>query len=70
MINTTGGECNVVFGHSMGGQITPRLMGKVPGKVHAAIISATIGYFGNRTREEQEEFVRKRFENRSYEVSF
>jgi len=60
LINATAGERNVVFGHSMGGQITPRLLGKVPGKVHAAIITATIGYFGNRTREEQEEFVRKR----------
>lgn len=60
LINATARERNVVFGHSMGGQITPRLIGKVPGKVQAAVISATIGYFGNRTKEEQEEFVRKR----------
>lgn len=60
LVNATASERNVVYGHSMGGQITPRLVGKVPAKVHAAVISATIGYFGNRTREEQEEFVRKR----------
>jgi 3-oxoadipate enol-lactonase len=54
------GAKNVFFGHSMGGQITPRIISKVPGKIDAAVITATIGYFGNRTREEQEEFVRKR----------
>ena len=60
LIRATARERNVVFGHSMGGQITPRILGKVPERVHAAIITATIGYFGNRTKEEQEEFVRKR----------
>lgn len=60
LVQATAGERNVFFGHSMGGQITPRILGKVPGKIHAAIITATIGYFGNRTKEEQEEFVRKR----------
>jgi 3-oxoadipate enol-lactonase len=60
LIQATGSERNVVFGHSMGGQITPRILLKLPGRIHAAIISATIGYFGNRTKEEQEEFVRKR----------
>ena len=54
------GQPVFLFGHSMGGQITPRLIGKVPEKVSAAIITSTIGYFGNRTKEEQEEFVRKR----------
>ena len=53
-------ERNVVHGHSMGGQITPRIRLKVPDLVHGIVISSTIGYFGNRTREEQEEFVRKR----------
>ena len=53
-------ERNVFFGHSMGGQITPRVVSKSGGRIHAAVISATIGYFGNRTKEEQDEFVRKR----------
>ena len=60
LIRATAGERNVVFGHSMGGQITPRIRLKVPDLVHGIVISATIGYFGNRTKEEQEEFVRKR----------
>jgi 3-oxoadipate enol-lactonase len=60
LVRATGGERNVVFGHSMGGQITPRIRLKAPDRVHGIVISATIGYFGNRTKEEQEEFVRKR----------
>ncbi len=60
LIRATAGERNVVFGHSMGGQITPRIVSKVRDRVQAAVITATIGYFGNRTKEEQEEFVRKR----------
>ena len=60
LVRATAGERNLFFGHSMGGQITPRVLGKVPGKIHAAIITATIGYFGNRTKEEQAEFVAKR----------
>ena len=60
LVRARGTEKNIFFGHSMGGQITPRILGKVPGKIHAAIICATIGYFGNRTKEEQEEFVAKR----------
>jgi 3-oxoadipate enol-lactonase len=60
LIRAVGGERNVVCGHSMGGQITPRIRLKVPESVHGIVISATIGYFGNRTKEEQEEFVRKR----------
>ena len=60
LVRATGSERNVVFGHSMGGQITPRIRLKIPERVHGIVISATIGYFGNRTKEEQEEFVRKR----------
>ena len=52
--------CNVFFGHSMGGQITPRIRLKVPDLVHGIVIASTIGYFANRTKEEQEEFVAKR----------
>jgi len=60
LIKAQATERNVAFGHSMGGQITPRIRLKVPELVHGIVISATIGYFGNRTKEEQEEFVRKR----------
>ena len=60
LIKAMGTGRNVVHGHSMGGQITPRIRLKVPDLVHGIVISSTIGYFGNRTKEEQEEFVRKR----------
>ena len=60
LLSKLGTERNVVHGHSMGGQITPRIRLKVPDLVHGIVISSTIGYFGNRTKEEQEEFVRKR----------
>lgn len=60
LIRALGTERNVVHGHSMGGQITPRIRLKVPDRVHGIVISSTIGYFANRTKEEQEEFVRKR----------
>jgi 3-oxoadipate enol-lactonase len=60
LVEATGTAKNVFYGHSMGGQITPRIVSKLPGKIQAAVITATIGYFGNRTKEEQEEFVRKR----------
>ncbi|WP_439589524.1 alpha/beta fold hydrolase [Hydrogenophaga sp.] len=60
LIRATARERNVVFGHSMGGQITPRVLLKVGDQVQAAVITATIGYFGNRTPEEQAEFVRTR----------
>lgn len=60
LVKAQGSERNVFFGHSMGGQITPRIRLKVPELVHGIVICSTIGYFANRTKEEQEEFVRKR----------
>jgi pimeloyl-ACP methyl ester carboxylesterase len=60
LIRATGTKRNVVFGQSMGGQIAPRIRLKAPDMVHGLVICSTIGYFGNRTKEEQEEFVRKR----------
>ncbi len=60
LLRAQGTEKNVVHGHSMGGQISSRIRLQAPGLVHGVVISSTIGYFGNRTKEEQEEFVRKR----------
>jgi pimeloyl-ACP methyl ester carboxylesterase len=60
LIRATGTRQNIVFGQSMGGQIAPRILLKAPNLVHGLVISTTIGYFGNRTKEEQEEFVRRR----------
>jgi len=60
LIKAQASEPNILHGNSMGGQITPRIRLKVPDLVHGIVISSTIGYFANRTKEEQEEFVRKR----------
>ncbi len=60
LVRATASKRNILFGHSMGGQITPRILMKLGDMVSAAIITATIGYFGNRTAAEQEEFVRTR----------
>jgi pimeloyl-ACP methyl ester carboxylesterase len=60
LIRALGSERNVFHGHSMGGQIAPRVCLKAPALVHGIVISSTIGYFANRTPEEQQEFVRKR----------
>lgn len=60
LLRAQGTAQNVVHGHSMGGQISSRIRLKAPELVHGLVISSTIGYFANRTKEEQEEFVRKR----------
>jgi 3-oxoadipate enol-lactonase len=60
LIEKTSTATNVVIGHSMGGQIAPRVCRLIPQKVDALIISATIGFFGNKTKEEQDEFVKQR----------
>lgn len=60
LIRAVGSRVNIVHGHSMGGQLTPKIQSLVPDLVHAVVIVATIGYFGNRTPEEQEAFIRDR----------
>jgi 3-oxoadipate enol-lactonase len=60
LVRSTGSEVNVVFGQSMGGQIAPRILSKVPSLVHGIVITATMGFFGNRSQREQEEFVQRR----------
>ena len=62
LIQAVGGERNVVHGHSMGGQLTPKIYSLLPERIHALVIVATIGYFGNRTPEEQAAFIRERAE--------
>jgi pimeloyl-ACP methyl ester carboxylesterase len=60
LIDTLGTRINIVHGHSMGGQLTPRIHSLIPDRIAALVIVATIGYFGNRTAEEQEAFIRDR----------
>jgi 3-oxoadipate enol-lactonase len=62
LIEAVGTQYNVVHGHSMGGQLTPKVYGLIPDRICALVIVATIGYFGNRTPEEQAAFIRERAE--------
>lgn len=60
LIGKTGSRRNIIFGQSMGGQIAMRTYGKIPGLISAVVVTATIGYLGNKTPEEQKEFVSSR----------
>lgn len=60
LVEHVGSKTNVIFGHSMGGQLTPKIYSLIPDKISALVIVATIGYFGNRTPEEQAAFIRDR----------
>jgi 3-oxoadipate enol-lactonase len=62
LITATGSETNVVMGQSMGGQLVFRIYARIPERISAAVVCATIGYFGNKTPEERAEFVRERAE--------
>jgi 3-oxoadipate enol-lactonase len=60
LIATTGTRNNIIFGHSMGGQIAMRVMQKIPGLIDAFIISASIGYLANQTETQKANFYKLR----------
>lgn len=60
LLDATGSDRNILFGQSMGAQIIPRIRLKRPHRVQGLVICSTMGYFGNRTPEEQAAFVRER----------
>jgi 3-oxoadipate enol-lactonase len=62
LIAAVGTKTNIVHGHSMGGQVTPKVYSLIPDRIAALVIVATIGYFGNRTPQEQAAFIRERAE--------
>ena len=62
LVTAVGGDSNVLMGQSMGGQLVFRIFARIPERVSAAVVCATIGYFGNKTPEERAQFVRERAE--------
>jgi 3-oxoadipate enol-lactonase len=62
LVKAVGTESNVIIGQSMGGQTVFRLFSRVPELIDAVVICSTIGYFGNKTPEERDQFVRERAE--------
>jgi pimeloyl-ACP methyl ester carboxylesterase len=62
LVEATASETNIVMGQSMGGQLCFRIFARIPQRIRAVVICATIGYFGNKTPEERAAFVREREE--------
>lgn len=62
LVERVGSATNVVLGHSMGGIIAPRVCTLLPGRVHGLVISATVGSFSQKSKEDQEAFLRERIE--------
>jgi pimeloyl-ACP methyl ester carboxylesterase len=62
LVKAVGTQTNVVMGQSMGGQLVFRVFARIPELISAAVVCATIGYFGNKTPEERAQFVREREE--------
>ncbi|MGD9945843.1 MAG: alpha/beta fold hydrolase [Burkholderiaceae bacterium] len=60
LIERTGTRRNVLFGHSMGGIIAPRTAVLLPQKIHALIVSATLGSFTRKSPEDRRIFLQER----------
>lgn len=60
LIDKVGSERNVVFGHSMGGLIAPKVYDLAPNKVHALVLSATLASLQQGGKDFAEDFLEKR----------
>lgn len=60
LFDATHGERNVVFGHSMGGLIAPRVAAARPDAIHAAVISASLASLGQGGSAFADDFMEKR----------
>lgn len=60
LVAATGGEHNVLLGHSMGGLIAPRAALLVPDRVDALVLSSTSAGLNTRTPEERAAFIAER----------
>jgi len=60
LIRRTGTRRNVLFGHSMGGIIAPRVAVTLPDRVNALIVSATLGSFTRKSAEDRRVFLEER----------
>ncbi len=62
LIRHVGGEVNILLGHSMGGIVAPLVAKNLGKELDGLIISATVGSFSNKTKAEQELFLKERVE--------
>jgi 3-oxoadipate enol-lactonase len=60
LIAKLGTDRNVILGQSMGGQIATRVYKLVPGLLSGVVVASTLGFLGNKTPAEREDFVKSR----------
>jgi pimeloyl-ACP methyl ester carboxylesterase len=60
LVKTVGGGRNVVFGHSMGGLIAPKVWELAPDRVHGLVLSATLASLQQGGKEFADDFLEKR----------
>lgn len=62
LIDRTGSKTNIVLGHSMGGVMAPAVYAARPDKVHAVVVSASVGSFSHFSEEDRKAFLAERIE--------
>jgi 3-oxoadipate enol-lactonase len=60
LVAKTGTQKNIIFGHSMGGSIALRVNPLIPGLINGFVMCASLGYIGNQSASQKEEFFRSR----------
>ncbi|MBX3453724.1 alpha/beta fold hydrolase [Ferrovibrio sp.] len=62
LIRARGSKCNVVFGHSMGGLIAPKLAAAYPDLVQGMVLSATMASLAQGGANFKDDFMKKRLD--------
>jgi 3-oxoadipate enol-lactonase len=60
LVAKTGTQKNVIFGHSMGGSIALRVNPLIPGLINGFVMCASLGYIGNQSANDKENFFKLR----------
>lgn len=60
LVTQLGTEKNILFGHSMGGIISPKTAMLIPDKIHAVVISASLAELAQGGEEFARDFIEKR----------
>lgn len=60
LVRAVGTQTNVLLGHSMGGIVAPLAAVKLGDKVQGLVVSATVGSFSSKSKEDQRLFLEER----------
>jgi 3-oxoadipate enol-lactonase len=60
LVAHTGTRKNIIFGHSMGGSIGLRVNPLIPGLINGFVMCASLGFIGNQTATQKENFFKLR----------